>query len=657
MNRGIALFVGLAALFAHILAIYSDGSGSLPPVCDRAYAAFRVARNLVHEGALRWNPTEPVFESYPSFLWTLWIAVAERLQLSPNTWAQWTGIASALATVALAARFHVDRIASLMGPMLLVVSGGLAASAACGTETALLALLVIASFLAYERAWTGRLALLLVLLCLTRPEGAWIAGGLAALRLVGGKGTGSDAPRPGWIAFLPPVLALGALALVRHSTSGELLSPTTMGLVSPAPGQWSEGLRYVRDFVVSSVTPIALVFPLGYLVRGKLSSSGRHALFLTAVWTAGVLLTGGDSLPFYEAMVPALPLLCHAVQEGLTVTLDSDHWYLRRPGVLVFVLALFFSGIASTFPVDRGPIPTEALQLAWMRPTTSARPCFEESLGRTGLAEEIRMTERARGIGLFMRDSLEPGATILTPWPGAIGYLSRLRVLDLLGRVTPTPGTSRGAPWSYPGRTGVRAWLATEPDYIVPTLYLLDRPPTRETIVAMWGEALDAADEGDGRRTAVEEDLAAYEVVSIPMTLSVPGTADERTWPFYLLRRRGLGLRPTLDIEVHGDEVRINAHNRHGHRQMANLRVWLETADGHTWSMRPTGRFTDKVSTFARTNLLIYPTGGRSIALASFALHELDGSRPIRVSAVLVNPGSRDDRDFWGVSGEVVVDL
>ena len=121
-------------------------------------------------------------------------------------------------------------------------------------------------------------------------------------------------------------------------------------------------------------------------------------------------------------------------------------------------------------------------------------------------------------------------------------------------------------------------------------------------------------------------------------------------------RRKELALRPTLDVVLAGREVVVQAENRHGHGQMANLLVSLEQ-DGRSWTLRPTGRFTDEAATFARTNLLIYPTGGRSIALSSFELPEFARTGGARLRAVLVNPGSRDEREFWNVSAEVTVDL
>ena len=123
MNRSVALFVALALLVAHALAIHTTASGDLAPPYDTAFAAFRVGRTLVHEGYLAWGPEMGGLDSYPSFLWVLFSYVIERTYLSINHWAQLMGGACALATVLLTSRFHSDRVASLVAPFLLAISG------------------------------------------------------------------------------------------------------------------------------------------------------------------------------------------------------------------------------------------------------------------------------------------------------------------------------------------------------------------------------------------------------------------------------------------------------------------------------------------------------------------------------------------------------
>src|SRR5205085_4448084 len=129
MNRSIALFVALVTLLAHTLAIHNDGAGHLAFPYDQAYVGFRLARNLVFEHQLAWNPGMQAFESYPSVLWLAVCAVGERFMphVSMNLFVQTIGILSMLLTVILCARFRTDRNASLIAPLLLATSGCVAA--------------------------------------------------------------------------------------------------------------------------------------------------------------------------------------------------------------------------------------------------------------------------------------------------------------------------------------------------------------------------------------------------------------------------------------------------------------------------------------------------------------------------------------------------
>src|SRR6187401_2998799 len=104
MNRTIALFVALVTLVAHTLAIHSDVDGTFAFPYDQAYAGFRMARNLVFEGQLTWNPGTSAFESAPSMLWVLVCALGERVvpffHVSLNAFVQSIGIICMLLVVA-----------------------------------------------------------------------------------------------------------------------------------------------------------------------------------------------------------------------------------------------------------------------------------------------------------------------------------------------------------------------------------------------------------------------------------------------------------------------------------------------------------------------------------------------------------------------------
>ena len=81
MNRATALLLAMAALLAHTLTIHLDFERHFAPPYGFAHVAFRIARNFVRADHFAWNhdPLEGGLGSYPSPLWVLVAAVAERL--------------------------------------------------------------------------------------------------------------------------------------------------------------------------------------------------------------------------------------------------------------------------------------------------------------------------------------------------------------------------------------------------------------------------------------------------------------------------------------------------------------------------------------------------------------------------------------------------
>ena len=63
MNRGTVIFLALAVLLAHTLAIYQTPEGEFGPPYEVAHAAYRLGRNAVFEGLPLWNPRSPWAEA------------------------------------------------------------------------------------------------------------------------------------------------------------------------------------------------------------------------------------------------------------------------------------------------------------------------------------------------------------------------------------------------------------------------------------------------------------------------------------------------------------------------------------------------------------------------------------------------------------------
>ncbi len=662
MNRSIALFVALAILLAHALAIHTDGEGSFAFPYDKAYVAFRLGRNLVFDGQLAWNPGTSAFESHPSVLWVLVCGIGERIapffHVSMNALVQTFGVLCMLGTLLLVSRFRSDRIASLIAPVFLATSGCVAAASVNGMETGLFTLTALAAFLALERGHPRLLAVSLSLCVLTRPEGVLFVGAILFLRLFGRPNDDEgERPRVGLIAFVLPILVIAASLVIRWRTTGFVLPPAAMPYLHPAPGQWSAGVLDLRDFMIASVSPLLLAFPAWYLMRGALSRTGAHAVFVALVWTIACALRGRSTVPFHEALVPALPFIFVGVQEGLILVLDSPRMWKRRVAVGAIVVCLTGSVLASKTPGDIGPIHLESLHQAWMSPSGHARFGYEQELGRNGLIEEIEQTIRFRRVGLFLRDQVEAGSTILTPWPGSIGYLSRQPVFDALGRTDPQKPLDRPHPWWPEERVDTVALLQQDFDYVVPMTNAARDAFSLSDMATTWVQGIDQDPSNPARITACEGALDRYGLITLPLADDVDRGQPRSTEPFYLLRARRIDGRPRIDVRVDNRRFHVVLYHK-SHRQLADLRITLEASDGRLFSLRPTGEASADLAVHARCGLLLYDTGSRGVELMRGRLPlPPDGTTWIDVRAVLRNPQARGEDPFAFVSEEVRIAL
>lgn len=647
MNRFIALFLTLATLLAHTLAIHKDQQSEIAPPYDQAHVAYRLGRNFVESGSFAWEQGLPAGESYPSPLWVGVAAVAERLYFGVTSFCQVVGMISALLTALVLAQFSPGRLAGVIAPSLLVVCGGIAAAAGSGMETAFFALLVTASFLAFERRWPVLLAIVLALACATRPEGALFALALFVLEAAGVWRARTPGRRPLWWSFVPPMLVTLTIVAVRYATLGYLLSPWTSALLTVDVDRWRRGAFYLSDFALGSGWTLLLVFPAWYGLRGSLQGTGRRALLLALSWAAVVALGGGGSLPFFEALVPMFPILLIAIQESMTLALDSGRRGWPEATWALFLLGLAASGLVSKFPGDLGPLQTENLHRAWMMPHVPPRFGYQQQLGRLGLVEEIDDTQRMRSLGIFMRAQIDPEHTVLTPWPGALGYLSRLKVIDVLQRTTPLRAGERVMPWTGLPRADVMAALSLMPDYIVPAIAWKEPVPAVQEIAANWAHNLDQFPDEKQRAVQIREALRTYELITVPIPVGNSSRPEKPKRPFYLLRRKALGLAPNLLVTVEGRHFRIEATHR-AHEQLVDLRVLLRDSAGELHSMRPTGQFENGPSAVARRSILMFPTGTRRVELVSADLP--DDIDAVELRAVLRNPGARGEHAFAAAS-------
>ena len=660
MNRGTALLLAMAALLAHALAIHHDQLQRFAAPYDFAHVAYRLGRNLVHHGQLVWNlGGEGSLASYPSPMLVGLAALAERLYLPVTTFCQFAGIFATVLMVALSASFSTNRFAGIIPPLLFVVSGGTAAAAGSGTEYPLLAMFVTLTYVAFEHRWRVRFSLGMALCAATRPESLVLVAGFLVLGILERFIPRKDGRRamPLW-TYVPAAIVFGAFfswEVPGGSVYGTLLAP----LLSSDSERWTQGALYLWDFVVSAAIPLLLVYPLLFLLLGRLPGAGARALGLSLLWCGVVLAQGGGPIPYSLEMTPALPLIFIAIQQGVVAAIDTHRRFLELATWTVLTSAVVLSALASKFPGHLGPIPAYEWHRTWM--TASTRPDYARrpEMGRLALDEEIRQTATARSFGAFLRRHLDSETSLLTPWPGALGYISRLRILDVFRRPTPELDPDRASAWIPRQTTDILAVLDEAPDYILPGLLARSALTQGDafTQVARELQHLDATPSPE-RRSAIDEALAGYELIAVPVDPRVrPG---QRWGTTYLLRKRSLDLAPRLAVEVEGSWVRVSVEPRavdeidRSLPQLAWLQVSVRDSAGEEWFLSPTAAPRNS-ETYARCGIVLTPSE-RRIELFRFELAD-DGGDYDEVSAVLLNPSSPAADAFVRVSEERRLEL
>jgi hypothetical protein len=636
MNRSIALFVALAMLLAHVLAIHSDADGNLAVPYDQAYTAFRLGRNLVQYGYVQWGADGGGVESCTSLLWIGVAALGERLSNFVNLFCQSVAIASGLLTVVVLSRFQPRRSAGLIAPLLFVFSGTVASACGSGLENTLLALSLLCAFWALEKGWPLRLALALIVVVLARADGVVFALLLFLLAFAPG------ARLRGWRLWLPFGLAWSAFllqALTWKNSSGSAWHPSLRSLVEPYPQQAAQGWSSLLDFVRIAPSPLLLFFTLICIARRKLSGLGWRALALTAAITLVVVLGGRSPLPFGQAFLPALPFLFLALQEALIEVLDARP-LVRRAGLVGLFGVLLLSTLASQEPGDVGPLHVGRMLRTWMRSGGSARAGYEEPLARAGLVEEIANTNHLRAAGIFLRDHVDSAGSVLSPWPASIAYLSRMEVADLLGRTNPMEGIPSRGSWIHRERGDVLAALEAQRDYVVPRIDCSGRPPSRAELAAEWTRELDLRPQEAGRADAIERALLDYQLITVPVQGFAFGAIQPRMEPFFLLCHKRLRARPTLQLEVREGELVLHVHGA-PHEELADLALRTWDARGEPCWVRPTGELS-RHAVAARAGLLLADTGERRVELLRWRIPE----EVARIEARLLNPGAQGETGF-----------
>lgn len=421
---------------------------------DDSFISLRYADRLLHGHGLTWT-AGPRVEGYSNLLWVLLVAGVGAISHNLVTAARIVGCASgSLAVAALvwayAPRRPREIIAPLYGGLVLAISGPIAAWTTGGLEAPLLiaficwALALLLHALELDDFGWRRVALpgvLLGLACLTRPDAPLFAAALGfGLLLAGGF------RRRAWagmfrLGVLPVLFEVGHFVFRRVYYHAWL--PNTSTKLATSMAHVEVGLKYITG---EWQLRLGIWFPAMVAIGIALHDRGlrrRLALILPPLvaWLAYLVAIGGDFMPEFRHLVPALALVAFLSTEALW-------WMVRRP-----------HGTVATAWVW-GPLLV--VYLAAMQLRSPAVPDANNSAWYWA----------GKPIGAFFRAAFGKKDPLLAvDAAGSLPFYSRLRSLDMLGLndlyIARHPPKNLGRASIAHGLGNGRYVLSRKPDLVV----------------------------------------------------------------------------------------------------------------------------------------------------------------------------------------------
>jgi len=489
---------------------------------DDAMVSMTYARNLAAGAGLVWNPGGPAVEGYTNFLWTLWMA-ALHLAGAPESTVALLVMLSGLALL-VANLIVLWKLANVIStwpvtPRLTVLTVSLCYPLIFwtlrGMEVGLMALVVnLALLQALSAPAAGRVRMShfiwLIVLPLIRPDGIVPAAIIAAFTGWAFARSGRTSRAVGTV--LCPFVVLLAHTGWRWWSYDEVL-PNTYYLKlagTPVGDRLSRGAETLWETVQSNLW---LTFTLGLLVRADERLRLVAVVVVTqvfySVWVGGDAWEQSHYANRYVAVV--LPLAVLLAARGIEQLLAEPRSIVRALIAGVIGLILFSTAFSDALLASALPPPTwtaamiligvavkgvtgiwflvVAATVAMQQPFFSRSPSIGvlvpascallltlsgTFIGEWLDGEALHVTDDARAarLGLDLRASTSPDASLGVVWAGAIPYFAHRQAVDFLGksdvhvaRVPPrapfVPGHDK---WDYAYSVGVQ-----HPDVIVQT--------------------------------------------------------------------------------------------------------------------------------------------------------------------------------------------
>ena len=384
-------------------------------LADDAFISFRYARNVSRGLGFVFNPGDRV-EGYTNFLLVVLLAGLNRLGVDIVTAGRicsiTAGIAMVFLTATLVRRIMPGRPWVNIGAAFLVAMNPFVATwGASGLETTMfgaLLLLTLNAFVGGDMTTPrfARASVCALLLGATRPEG--VALYLALVVTLFARKQNAERLRSLAVIFpgsLLYVVVGGSYFWWRWHYFGALLPNTYAAKSAFSVDHLSLGQAYVAGFVKNPF--VFLSTPFAWRGVNAVWRRSSAVVVLFGVLLLIVISEGGDGLPMYRFLVPAVPLLSALTVGGIAMFCGDHDFSTHVPTIMTAALL-----VLSLFPLHDTQYLLYRYQRDYEIPRWSAAGA---ALGR----------------------ALPPDAVVAAVPIGALGWYSDLRVLDMLGLTDP----------------------------------------------------------------------------------------------------------------------------------------------------------------------------------------------------------------------------
>ena len=406
---------------------------------DDSWIHLHFARNLAEGHGFAYNPGRPVAGSTAP-LWTLLLAagavVAGASVATAKTLGAICGLAAALVTRRAAVAWGVPPMVALVAAVALLWTGALAWGALSGMEVTLAALLVAAALLTHARNRMATTALLAGLAVAARPEAALLlpllllARPLTRARLA--------------LFVLIPALVLAPVVAFSYATTGAPYPATAAAKVEGGLLGWLAG---VREPLPQTLFTRPWAFVLDWL---DWLWQTNPLLPLALPGIALAWRRGGRALG-----VVALALLVHPLGMALLAPYRGPGFQEGRYSIQLLPLAVVVLAVAFARPLARW----RAVPLLWLALALwTLVPAAERYAWGVQNIEAMQVR-----LGHWVAEHTRPRARLALNDIGAIAWVSRREIVDLMGLVTPEI-----LPYRREGEDGVIRFVGEQcPDYVI----------------------------------------------------------------------------------------------------------------------------------------------------------------------------------------------